>query len=147
MAIALCILAASDAEEVRYLLANDIEEEYNAQTDSSIHSADILKETENMQFLYPAKLLIALSGFIPRDDGMMFMAQRLLTSNVAGIDVKSLHIFSDEDEALDPQLSMEVMRLFQNPKMFVREGGHDPRHDIEAYTARIRRELLELLQN
>ena len=139
MAIVLCILAASDSQLARLLLMNDIEGDKNEAL-----ILNRVEEVESMEFPNPAKLLISLSGFIPRDESMMMMAQRLMGSNVVGISLKSLHIFSDEDDALDSRLSMDVLGLFENPNICIREGGHDPHHDIEMYSARIRKELLVL---
>ena len=139
MAIVLCILAATDTQLAQLLMMNDVEEDIN--DDAKIEK---IEEIENMEFSNPAKLLISLSGFIPRDDSMMMMVQRLMASNVVGISLKSLHVFSDDDHALESQLSVDAMGLFENPVMCVREGGHEPYHDIEMYTTRIRTELLEL---
>ena len=153
MAVVLCILAATQKELALLMLMNDDrmdddddddDDRDNGNDDYNNSKFIRIKEiVESKEFSNPAKLFVFLSGFIPRDDSILMMTKRL-QKNVVGIALNSLHIFSDEDDALESQLSIDVMGLFENPIMCVREGGHDPQHDIEMYTARIRNELLQL---
>lgn len=56
-----------------------------------------------------------------------------MTREVTGIDVKSLHVFSDEDTVVPMSSSIEAMAMYNFPKMLCRTGdSHDPPQDTEA---------------
>lgn len=47
-------------------------------------------------------------------------------SSMNGLPQKSLHLFSHEDSIVPAEASMQAMYLYENPKMMIREGDHDP---------------------
>jgi hypothetical protein len=77
-----------------------------------------------------ADLSIVVSGFQPRD----FFFNKLFTAievdaAMRGLQQKSLHIFSHEDEIVPPEASIQAMALYDFPAMKVRNGDHDPPRD------------------
>ena len=112
MAVVLCILAATPKELALLMLMNDDDDDDHDHDNGSEDCNDskfirIKEIVESKEFSNPAKLFIFLSGFIPRDDSILTMTKRL-QKNVVGISLNSLHIFSDEDDALESQLSIDV---------------------------------------
>ena len=47
-------------------------------------------------------------------------------ASMNGLPQKSLHLFSHEDSIVPPQASMQAMYLYDNPRMMIRHGEHDP---------------------
>lgn len=47
-------------------------------------------------------------------------------SSMNGLPQKSLHLFSHEDSIVPAEASMQAMYLYENPKMMIRDGDHDP---------------------
>jgi hypothetical protein len=47
-------------------------------------------------------------------------------STMNGLPQKSLHLFSHEDSIVPAEASMQAMYLYENPKMMIRDGDHDP---------------------
>jgi hypothetical protein len=77
-----------------------------------------------------ADLSIVVSGFQPRD----FLFNKLFTAievdaAMRGLQQKSLHVFSHEDEIVPPEASIQAMALYDFPAMKVRNGDHDPPRD------------------
>jgi hypothetical protein len=47
-------------------------------------------------------------------------------ASMNGLPQKSLHLFSHEDSIVPPEASMQAMYLYDNPRMMIRDGEHDP---------------------
>ena len=56
---------------------------------------------------------------------MLFMSIEQ-DANMNGLPQKSLHLFSHEDSIVPPEASMQAMYLYDNPRMMIRGGDHDP---------------------
>lgn len=50
-------------------------------------------------------------------------------SSMNGLPQKSLHIFSHEDTIVPSEASMQAMYCYENPKMKIRNGDHDPEEE------------------
>lgn len=93
------------------------------------------KLPESFKSLKCAVLASAFINPFPKNEDLQFI-QDYVNGNKK-INLPSLHIYGKTDDYLKPELSMQVIKIFENPQIFDHEGKHfipSKKDDVEIIT-------------